>query len=80
MSCPHDFNGTCPDCGDRERERTATELARLRAFAEAVRDEVQCSGFTPAPGDDRGSAALAHDQHLDDCLHCAAELALERAR
>lgn len=72
---------TCEADGAHDGDcATATELGRLRAFAEAVRDEVACSGFTPAPGDDRESAALAHDQHLDDCLHCAALQALERAR
>lgn len=49
----------------------ATELARLRAFAEAVRDEVQCVGM---------EGHLDDGQHLTDCLHCAAAKALERAR
>lgn len=50
---------------------TATELARLRAFAEAVRDSVGCTepANEPVPVD-----------HYDACLHCAAEQALERAR
>jgi hypothetical protein len=51
----HDY-----DCG------TMTELARLRAFAEMIRDEIGC--------------VCRHQQDADDCFHCAAEQALERAR
>jgi hypothetical protein len=48
---------------------TATELARLRAFAETVAEEFACflPEDTPAP-----------DDHLDDCWHHAALQALER--
>jgi hypothetical protein len=59
---------------------TATRIERLRAFAEAVRDEVACAGFVQATLDDRASAAVAHDAHLTDCLHCAAVEALEVPR
>jgi hypothetical protein len=52
---------------------TATELARLRAFAEAVRDEWQCTlageVVEEMPAD-----------HVDDCWHCYATQALERVR
>lgn len=50
---------------------TATELARLRAFAEAVRDEIACIGHD---GDEEGT------EHVDDCWHCGAEAALETPR
>ena len=50
---------------------TATELARLRAFAEALRDEIECIGHD---GDEEGT------EHADDCWHCGAVRALERAR
>jgi hypothetical protein len=60
---------TCEAEADHPHDcATASELARLRAFAEAVRDEVACSG-----------PDLRAD-HVDDCLHCAAVQALERAR
>ena len=49
---------------------TATELARLRAFAEIVRDEFHCS--TPDVPED----ALPED-HVDDCWHHLALQALE---
>jgi hypothetical protein len=49
----------------------ATELARLRAFAEAVREEFLCT----ASADDLDDAA-----HLTDCWRCYAVQALERAR
>jgi hypothetical protein len=48
---------------------TATELARLRAFAEAVRDEFPCF-------DDGDPALVAKDDHVDDCWHCYALQAL----
>lgn len=51
---------------------TATELGRLRAFAEAVRDEWECyrdSDELPLP-----------DDHVDDCWHCDALQALGQAR
>jgi len=60
--------GHASDC------QTATELARLRAFAEAVRDEMECSD---PDLDDNGKYS---DAHIADCFHCAAEQALERAR
>jgi hypothetical protein len=50
---------------------TATELARLRAFAEAVRDEWDC--FLP-------EGAAVPEDHTDDCWRCAAEQALERVK
>lgn len=50
--------------------RTAVRLARLQAFAEAVRDEFHC---TAAGGD----ASRFDDGHVDDCWHCYAEQALE---
>ena len=49
---------------------TATELARLRAFAEAIRDEV----FATCPHGGHGCG------DVDDCWHCYATQALERAR
>jgi hypothetical protein len=54
----------------------ATELARLRAFAEAVREEFECT--SPGPLPDHITDSMA--DHVDDCLHCAATQALERAR
>jgi hypothetical protein len=50
---------------------TATRLARLTAFAEAVRDEIDCVGHD---GDEEGT------EHVDDCWHCGAEQALEPVR
>lgn len=66
------------DCG------TATDLVRLRAFAEMVRDEVHCDGFPTVlagaeeMGDELRADALA--AHRDDCFHCAALMALGQAR
>jgi hypothetical protein len=51
------------DCG------SATELCRLRSFAEAVRDEFECS----AP-----EAEVADAEHVTDCWQHAAIDALER--
>jgi hypothetical protein len=63
---------------------TATQLARLRAFAEAVRDEVHCNGLPVVTGgivglgeQDRADLEAAH---RDDCFHCAAVQALEPPR
>jgi hypothetical protein len=50
---------------------TATELAKLRAFAQAVRDEIECIGHG---GDEEGT------EHADDCWHCGAADALEVPR
>jgi hypothetical protein len=50
---------------------TATELARLRAFAEALADEIECVGHD---GDEEG---IEHD---DACWHCGAERAMEDPR
>jgi hypothetical protein len=50
---------------------TASELARLRAFAEAVRDEWQCNWADDEP---------RPDDHIDDCWHCYAAQALERVK
>jgi hypothetical protein len=58
-SCEAD-TGHALDCA------TATELARLRAFAEQVRDEFSCVGLMP------------DGTHVDDCWHCGAAQALER--
>jgi uncharacterized membrane protein len=57
--------GHAQDCA------TATRLARLQAFAEAVRDEFQCT----AQQDDLDDAT-----HLTDCWQCAALQALEPVR
>ena len=65
LACDHDGAHPGLDCA------TATELARLRAFAEAVRDEFTCLGPLEA---------RVADDHTDDCLHCAAEQALERVK
>jgi hypothetical protein len=46
----------------------ATELARLRAFATAVRDEFVCV----LEGEERP------EDHVDDCWRCYAEQAMER--
>lgn len=46
---------------------TASEIARLRAFAEAVRDEFSCMSSPERHGP-------------DDCWHCAAVQALEGPR
>lgn len=56
----HDY-----DCG------TATKLAKLTAFAEAVRDEFKCTedGDQPRTAD-----------HLSGCWHCVALDALETPR
>lgn len=62
------------DCG------TASELARLRAFAEAVRDDVGCAGHIPVVTDDDEAMAQQLADHLADCLHCAALQALGQAR
>lgn len=51
----------------------ATELARLRAFAEAVRDEFTCT--TPDAEED----ALS-EEHNEECWHHAALAALGRPR
>jgi hypothetical protein len=63
---------------------TASELARLRAFAEAVRDEFTCLGAPVGPTDDVPLSNEVIDDlqaaHRDDCWHCAAEQALEGAR
>jgi hypothetical protein len=50
---------------------TATELARLRSFAQAVRDEFTCNVDRDHP---------RTEEHVDDCLHCAAVEALESPR
>jgi hypothetical protein len=55
----------------------ATELARLRAFAEAVRDDFSCM-VKDAARDDAPDAEGCGD--VDDCWHCYAVQALERAR
>ena len=63
---------TCEaDLGHTGDCATATELAKLRAFAEAVRDEWECflADDTPVP-----------DDHVDDCWHHAALQALERVK
>jgi hypothetical protein len=70
---------TCEAEADHPHDcAAATELARLRAFAEAVRDEFACIGRGKAEciglDGDEGSG------HVDDCWHCGAEQALERAR
>jgi hypothetical protein len=58
-----DADGAHPgDC------KTAVRLARLTAFAEAVRDEVECT--------DEDGCAAAREDHVDDCWHCYAEQAL----
>jgi hypothetical protein len=63
---------------------TATELGRLRAFAEAVREEVHCDGLPMVLGGIEGLGEEARADleaaHRDDCFHCAATKALERAR
>lgn len=51
------------DCG------TASELGRLRAFAEQMHAEFPCT-----------LESVTADDHVDDCVHCAALAALERAR
>jgi nucleoside-diphosphate-sugar epimerase len=48
---------------------TATELARLRSFAEAVRDEFEC---------DAPEAEVADPDHVQDCWHHAAADALRK--
>lgn len=48
--------------------RTATRLRRLLAFAEDVRDEIECIGHE---GDELGTV------HVDECFHCYAIQALE---
>lgn len=53
----HDY-----DCG------TATQLAKLTAFAEAVRDEFTCTVDRDHP---------ATEDHVQDCWHHAACEALE---
>lgn len=66
---------TCEADGAHDGDcATATELARLRAFAEAVRDEIGCSD------DNRPAYYAEAEDHVDDCWHCAALQALERAR
>jgi hypothetical protein len=55
---------------------TATELAKLRAFAEAVRDEWECPEKTPSDGEDYPDGC----GDVDDCWHCYAAQALERVR
>lgn len=62
------------DCG------TATELVRLRAFAEAVRDDVGCAGYDDYGNQNEVVQADLLAAHLDDCLHCAALQALGQAR
>jgi hypothetical protein len=63
---------TCEAEADHPHDcATATELGRLRAFAEAVREEFECV-------DDNNDALP--ENHVDDCLHCYAVQALERAR
>jgi hypothetical protein len=52
---------------------TATELCRLRAFAEAVRDEFMCGAESTPEGD-------IPPDHVDDCWRCYAVQALERAK
>jgi hypothetical protein len=47
---------------------TATRLARLTAFAEAVRDEFACTIDRDNP---------RSDDHVDDCLYCYAVQSLE---
>lgn len=49
--------------------KTATRLARLTAFAEAVRDEFECSGELP-------EFPATIENHVGDCWHCYAERAL----
>lgn len=61
----------CEAEGDHDHDcAAATELTRLRAFTEAVRETFACT----AQGEDK------RDDHVDDCFHCYADQALERAR
>lgn len=53
---------------------TATELAKLRAFAEAVRDEFDCETDKYVSGDPGGCG------DVDDCWHCYAAAVLEPAK
>jgi len=48
---------------------TATELARLRSFVEAVRDEFECGA---------SDAQMARPEHVDDCWHHGALDALRK--
>jgi hypothetical protein len=64
---------TCEAEADHDDScQTATELARLRAFAEAVRDEFRC--------DIEGCGGDEPEDHVDDCWSCAAAQALGRTR
>lgn len=56
---PHDLD----DCA------MATELARLRAFAEGMREEFPCT-----------LESVDAVDHADDCVHCAATEALGGTR
>jgi hypothetical protein len=77
---------TCEAEADHPGEcATATELGRLRAFAEMIRDEVHCDGLPQVLGgivERLGDEARADLEaaHRDDCFHCAALQALEPAR
>lgn len=63
---------------------TATRLARLTAFAEAVRDEIHCDGLpivlAGAEGLNDQARADLEAAHRDDCFHCYALQALEPVR
>jgi hypothetical protein len=67
-------NDTCEaEVGHLNDCATATELARLRAFAEAVRDDFDCMAKDDAP-DAEGCG------DVDACWHCYALQALGRTR
>jgi hypothetical protein len=75
LACDADGSHAPLDCA------TASRLARLEAFAEAVRDEFACHGYPSTEIDVDGSVSQeAKAAHVEDCWSCYAAEALEGAR